>query len=83
MGGLDTEQQEKGGINYDSQIFSLSNLERGSAIADVLKTEFGLRVWPRVHVNFKIPFKYPNADVKQSVKYVVLKLRRESWARDT
>lgn len=44
MGGLDTEQQEKGGINYDSQIFSLSNLERGSAIADVLKTEFGLRV---------------------------------------
>ena len=35
--GLDTKQQEKGGINQDSQGSGLSNLENGIAIAEMLK----------------------------------------------
>ena len=66
-------------INRDAQDSGLCNLKYSIATAEMaFYQEFILG-----HTNFEIPFKYPNANAKQSVQHMVLKLRRGSRAGDT
>ena len=65
-------------INRDSQDSGLCNLEYSIAIAEIAFHQefiFG-------HTTFEIPFKCPNANAKQSVQHMVLKLWRGSRAGD-